>query len=199
MRGRIAGYMQQHLTHATSHPFATPCMGCQHKRENSPTKDESVPHCDWASRQRQIRFFKLEPVNGEGVTIPVCGQFTPSESWSTIIPEHHEPVTMPRSWILNQIDVVIREAHHMGGGRYLFERLTGRPMSSSKSSRDWFKEQLAKNVGELNNAQLWTLFIWTLAEWQRIRGREFLLPVSSGQYVTYKETDWYTVLEDNNE
>jgi hypothetical protein len=47
----------------------------------------------------------------------------------------------------------------------------------------------AAQVGDLNQAQLFTLFIWAHAEWQRARGKAFSLPVNDQgmQFATYHE------------
>jgi hypothetical protein len=96
---------------------------------------------------------------------------------------------VPRDWLKEQILHLVKSANQHGSNRNAFEFLTGRPLSASKSYDNWFNEQLAAQVGDLNQAQLFTLFIWAHAEWQRARGKAFSLPVNDQgmQFATYHE------------
>ncbi|MCZ7673773.1 MAG: hypothetical protein M5U34_44985 [Chloroflexi bacterium] len=69
--------MKRHEQLAANHPFATPCGRCRHRLDSSPTKDESVPHCAWAGRLRNVTFKSLEPSDENAPHIPVCRQFAP--------------------------------------------------------------------------------------------------------------------------
>src|SRR5690606_29387625 len=64
-RALIRDFMEQHGTLAVGHPFATGCAGCRHFLDNSPTKDETVPHCAWADRPRRVYFQVLRPVQNK--------------------------------------------------------------------------------------------------------------------------------------
>jgi hypothetical protein len=188
-RGLIAHFMQQHLKMTDSHPMATACRRCRHRLEGSPTKDESVPHCAWAGRLRSVEFMVWRPVDGRGPILPVCRQFAPVESWSDIIPEYPQPPGMPREWIKENVLQLVAAGSSYGAARQPFEFLTGRPMSASERYDTWFSDRLNEQVGNLNDAQLWTLFVWAISEWQRARRREFALPVNGHglQFITVQE------------
>ena len=58
---------------------------------------------------------------------------------------------------------------------------------------DWFSKQLDEHIGELSDAQMFTLLVWSFAEWQRAKSSSsFDLPVnrSGVQFANYKETKW---------
>ena len=64
--------------------------------------------------------------------------------------------------------------------------------ASRESYGDWFRQQLEAQIGDLSDGQLFTLFLWSHAEWQRARQRKFLLPVNGSgvQFATYQEAVW---------
>lgn len=191
-RAFIADYIARHGEMAVTHPFATPCATCRHKLEASPTKDESVPHCAWAGRLRSVTFKVLTADELNAPRIPVCRQYAPARPWREIIPAHPAPPEMPRAWVQAQILHLVEAANQHGSGRNAFEFLTGRPLGGDESYSDWFKKQLAAQGGELSEAQLFSLFIWAHAEWQRARGRAFNLPLngSAAQFGLYEERPW---------
>ncbi|MFQ5433761.1 MAG: hypothetical protein ACE5FD_02705, partial [Anaerolineae bacterium] len=73
-----------------------------------------------------------------------------------------------------------------------FEFLTGRPMGANENYSDWFSQQLDAQGGDLSDAQLFTLFVWAHAEWQRTGCNSFTLPVNGHgvQFATYQERGW---------
>lgn len=187
MRAQIREYMEHHTGQAWQHPFATPCSTCQHRLTKSPTKDESVPHCAWASRLRTVRFTHLVNVDN-ALSIPVCHQYAPLRAWQDAIPPHPTPTPLPREYMLAQI----RQHATTRGESQAFEFLTGRPMSPDSYS-GWFATQLQEAIGTLSDAQLFTLFVWSLAEYDRHHQRRpFWLP-ADGQCSTFipvSEISW---------
>ncbi|MEI2607304.1 MAG: hypothetical protein V9G20_01605 [Candidatus Promineifilaceae bacterium] len=192
-RALIADYMARHTQLAIQHPLATPCATCRHRLEQSPTKDETVPHCTWAGRPRQVTFKVLQAESAAAPVIPVCKQYAPTGSWATLIPEHPQPPQMPRDWLKEQILLLTAAAtSNWDGGFVPFEFLTGRPLSKSEKHGDWFANQLNEQIGELSLGQLWTLFVWTMSEWQRAKGQKFTLALNGSgvQFATYQELGW---------
>ena len=196
-RAQIADFMKGHEQFLTSHPFATSCGHCRHRLDNSPTKDESVPHCAWAGRLRNVTFKTLEPDDkntgaSTSLPIPVCRQFAPNQPWHELIPAHPEPPSVPRDWLKGQILHLVKDANRHGSDRNAFEFLTGRPMSANENYSDWFSQQLEIQGGDLSEAQLFTLFVWAHAEWQRAKSSSFSLPVNGHgvQFATYAERPW---------
>lgn len=193
-RAQIADFMKRHEQFSASHPFATSCSRCRHRLESSPTKDESVPHCAWAGRLRNVSFRMLAAdaqqagANGS-LRVPVCRQFAPSQPWHDLIPAHPEPPGMPRDWLKEQILSLVKEANRRSSDRNAFEFLTGRPMGANENYGSWFKKQFEAQGGDLSDAQLFTLFVWAHGEWQRARNRQFSLPVNghSMQFVAVQE------------
>jgi hypothetical protein len=194
-RAQTAAFMQQHEQLAAGHPFATPCGRCAHRRESSPTKDDTVPHCAWAGRLRAVAFKVLEPADNNAPHIPVCRQFAPNQPWNEIIPGHPNPPGVPRDWLKEQILNLVQDANRRGSDWNTFEFLTGRPMGANELYGDWFQQKLDAQVGDLSLEQLFTLFIWTHAEWQRARHGSFSLPVNGNgvQFATYREMEWKAV------
>jgi ParB-like chromosome segregation protein Spo0J len=191
-RAQIAAFMQSHEQLAVGHPFATPCATCRHRLDASPTKDESVPHCLWAGRLRNVTFKQLRPTDGNGPVVPVCRQYAPTQPWQEIVPTHSSPPELPRDWLKAQILHLADEGNRHQSGRNVFEFLTGRPLGSNESYGDWFRQQLEAQIGDLSDGQLFTLFLWSHTEWQRARRRDFLLPVNGSgmQFATYQEAVW---------
>ncbi|MEI2698772.1 MAG: hypothetical protein V9E94_10655 [Microthrixaceae bacterium] len=192
-RALIADYMTRHTQFAIQHPLATPCATCRHRLEQSPTKDETVPHCTWAGRPRQVTFKMLQAESAAAPVIPVCKQYAPTGSWATLIPEHPQPPQMPRDWLKEQILLLTAAAtSNWDGGFVPFEFLTGRPLAKSEKHGDWFANQLNEQIGELSLGQLWTLFVWTMSEWQRAKGQKFTLALNGSgvQFATYQEVGW---------
>ena len=191
-RAQIADFMKRHEQLAAGHPFATPCGRCRHRLDSSPTKDESVPHCAWAGRLRSVTFKVLHPDDKNASHVPVCRQFAPNQPWHELIPGHPSPPEMPREWLKEQILHLVKDANRHGSDRNAFEFLTGRPMGANENYSDWFSQQLDSQGGDLSDAQLFTLFVWAHAEWQRARGSQFSLPVNGHgvQFATYHERSW---------
>lgn len=191
-RTQIADFIKQHEQLATNHPFATSCGHCRHRLGNSPTKDETVPHCAWASRLRRVYFKVLEPDNKNAPRVPVCRQFAPNQPWNELISAHPEPPGVPRNWLQEQILHLVKEANRHGSNRNAFEFLTGRPMGANENYSDWFSQQMASQGGDLSDAQMFTLFIWAHTEWQRASRGSFSLPVNGNgvQFATYQERGW---------
>jgi hypothetical protein len=192
-RAQIADFMKRYEQFAASHPFATPCSVCRHRLDSSPTKDESVPHCAWAGRLRSVTFKVLAPDDKNASHVPVCRQFAPNQPWHELIPGHPSPPEMPREWLREQILHLVKDANRHGSDRNVFEFLTGRPMGANENYSDWFSQQMDAQGGDLSDAQLFTLFVWALAEWQRARNSQFSLPVNGHgvQFATYHERSWH--------
>ncbi len=189
-RALIADYMARHEQLAVQHPLATPCATCRHRLEQSPTKDETVPHCTWAGRPRQVTFKVLQAESAAAPVIPVCKQYAPTGSWADLIPEHAQPPQMPRDWLKEQILLLAAAAtSNWDGGFVPFEFLTGRPLSKSEKHTDWFANQLNEQIGDLSLGQVWTLFIWAMSEWQRAKGQKFTLALNGSgvQFAAYQE------------
>ncbi|NKQ35208.1 MAG: hypothetical protein HF973_06265, partial [Chloroflexi bacterium] len=196
-RAQIADFMKQHekltarqgLAH---HPFATLCGHCRHRLDKSPTKDESVPHCAWAGRLRRVYFKVLEPEAKQAPHVPVCRQFAPNQTWDELIPAHSDPPGVPRDWLKEQILHLVKDANRHGSEWNAFEFLTGRPMAANENYSDWFSQQMTSQGGDLSDAQMFTLFVWAHAEWQRSRRGLFSLPVNGNgvQFATYQERGW---------
>jgi hypothetical protein len=191
-RAQIADFMKRHEQLAANHSFATPCGRCRHRLDSSPTKDESVPYCTWAGRLRSVTFKVLEPDGNGSLHIPVCRQFAPNQPWPELIPAHPEPPSIPRDWLKVQILNLVKEANRHGSDRNAFEFLTGRPMGANESYGDWFSQQLDAQGGDLSDAQIFTLFVWAHAEWQRAKSDSFSLPINGHgmQFATYQEQPW---------
>ena len=191
-RRLIADFMKRHEQMAVHHPFATPCGRCRHRLDSSPTKDESVPHCAWAGRLRHITFQVLEPDDQNAPRVPVCRQFAPNQPWPDLISTHPEPPGVPREWLQQQILHLVKEANRYNSNRNAFEFLTGRPMGANENYGDWFSQQLEAQSGDLNEAQLFTLFIWAHTEWRRALSSPFSLPVNGHglQFAAYQEQPW---------
>ena len=192
-RALIAEYMVRHEQFAIQHPLATPCATCRHRLDHSPTKDETVPHCTWAGRPRQVTFKLLQAESAAAPVIPVCKQYAPTGSWTDLIPEHAQPPQMPRDWLKEQILLLTAAAtSNWDGGFVPFEFLTGRPLSKSEKHTDWFANQLNEQIGDLSLGQMWTLFIWAMSEWQRAKGQKFTLALNGSgiQFATYQEVGW---------
>ncbi|HID50634.1 MAG TPA: hypothetical protein EYP41_01180 [Anaerolineae bacterium] len=191
-RARIADFMKRHEQLSANHPFATSCGHCRHRLDKSPTKDESVPHCAWAGRLRRVYFKVLESENKQAPHIPVCRQFAPNQTWDELIPAHSDPPGVPREWLKEQILHLVKDANRHGSEWNAFEFLTGRPMGANEKYSNWFSQQMESQGGDLSDAQMFTLFVWTHTEWQRARRGSFSLPVNSHgvQFATYQEREW---------
>jgi hypothetical protein len=179
MRAQITAYMQSHAAQNVRHPFATPCTSCQHRLSQSPTKDTSVPHCAWAGRLRSVHFLTLQDA-AKQIAIPVCRQYAPNRPWQDLIPAHPAPVVLPRDYLISQIRLHVKEAdRNSSSDRHPFEFLTGRPLGS-ESYTDWFESQFTEQVGSLSDAHLFTLFLWSLSEYERARhANAFTLPADA--------------------
>jgi hypothetical protein len=139
-----------------------------------------------------VTFKLLASEDAQAPQVPVCRQYAPDQPWNELIPAHHSPPDIPRAWLKEQILHLVKAANQYGSRRNAFEFLTGRPMGANESYGDWFKEQLEAQGGELSDAQMFTLFVWAHAEWQRARGRAFSLPVNGNgvQFAAYQEQSW---------
>ena len=196
--------MEHHTSLATEHPWATLCALCQHLRGDSPTKDPGVPHCNWAARLKSIEFFVRAPVDGGGPCIPLCRQFAPQDSpWRQRIPAHSAPPSLPRDWMLAQIRHLVADGHKtrrpIGDARTMMEFMTGRPIKATgEGHRGWFLQELEKQVGELSDEQVQTLFVWVFSEWRRVKAtgyggnNQYPAPVgpNGSQSVLYNERKW---------
>jgi hypothetical protein len=190
-RGKIQDFMDKHLTLNVNHPFATQCGKCRHFLTQSPTKDDTIPHCQWAGRLRKVFFHTLQPTNKKTTAIPVCHQFAPTATWHDLIPAHPNPPELPRDWVKTHLMLLVK-AGQSQHGTLPFEFLTGRPMTSSESYDNWFGDQLKEQIGQLSDAQLWTLFIWATSEWQRGKGGEWFIPTDEKgmQFQTVRRASW---------
>lgn len=191
----IRHFMQTHTDFNTAHPFATPCARCRWKRDSSPVVSKpSAPPCEWAKGNRKLGFELLTARAKETgfQSVPVCRQFKPAAEWQEIIPPFPHDVPMPPQWIVHRIYTLVENAQRRSYGSYgeldpmPFEFLTGRPFATSENYDAWFKEQFENAVGDLSLKQLWTLYLWATAEWERVRSAQtILLPVNnqSAQFV----------------
>ena len=89
---------------------------------------------------------------------------------------------LPRRWYLQQIQSLTNRASSTYSAYddvalYPFHFLTGRPMSTLESWRGWFEAELEAQQGDLSDSQLYTLFIWTVAEWHRLCGYNDTIPL----------------------
>jgi ParB-like chromosome segregation protein Spo0J len=201
-RTQIADFMKSHEQLAARqglgcHPFATPCNRCRHRLDSSPTKDESVPHCAWAGRLRRVYFKVFEPVDknagaSASLPVPVCRQFAPDQPWNELVPDHPHPPGVPRDWLMQQILHLVKDTNRRDSDRNAFEFLTGRPMGANEKYDDWFAQQMKAQGGDLSDAQMFTLFVWTHTEWQRAHRTSFSLPVNENgvQFAAYQEKGW---------
>ena len=199
---QIRAYMQRHTKQNSQHPFATPCATCQHKLETSPVKSKpKAPHCAWAKGSRAVSFTELTATDDKAgfESVSICRQYAPQADWQTLIPPYPQAVTMPRLWIVQQIELFLALAvsqsqptGHAGKVKqFPLEFLTGRPMASTASHSQWAKERFSAEQGNLSLQQLWTLYIWTVAEYQRVTHNPIVLPVNgqSAQFVAVKEEE----------
>ncbi len=203
-RAIIRSFMENHTSLATEHPWATLCALCQHLRGDSPTKDPSLPHCEWAARLKTVEFFIRGPVDGGGPCIPLCRQFAPQDSpWRQRIPAHSAAPSLSRDWMLAQIRHLVADGHKtrrpIGDARTMMEFMTGRPIKATgEGHRGWFLQELEKQVGELSDEQVQTLFVWVFSEWRRVKANgyggdnQYPVPVgpNGSQSVLYSEREW---------
>jgi hypothetical protein len=192
-RAFIQDFMTHHTTLNVAHPFATQCGKCRHFLDHSPTKDDSVPHCAWAGRRRNVYFNRFQSTENEADAIPICRQFAPTGTWHDLIPPHPNAPNMPRDWMKTQLLLLVKDAGYAyGSSGQPFEFLTGRPMKSDESYGDWFAQQLDEQIGQLSDAQLWTLFIWATSEWQRFNNHNWLMPTDEKgvQFQTFRQLNW---------
>lgn len=176
-RQEIRFFMDTHEAMRSDHVLATPCAGCQHRLEKSPSKsDPDAPHCAWADRPRLTRFSKI--VLPGGAEIPVCHQYMPARPWAEIIPDYFSPpADIQRDWLIEQIKSLVSDSYFDNGKmlRY-FQFLTGRPMSGDAYG-GWFDKRLGEEAGSLTDGQLYTLFVLALGERERFKSTgEFWSP-----------------------
>ncbi len=201
-QARLRQFMESVAAQTSTHPFATPCNTCRHKLDSSPVKSrENAPHCAWAKGSRSLSFTQLEPTEKDTnfTSIPVCRQYAPKSEWRDLIPTHTGDCTLPRTWLTTQITELIEEmsssrsrvygGHTAKIAQYPLEFLTGRPMGSSETHANWFKDRFQEEKGNLSDGQMMTLFIWVMAERRRLQQESFLLPTngSATQFVRVQE------------
>ncbi len=198
-QARIRQFMESVTAQSATHPFATPCATCRHKLDSSPVKSrQNAPHCAWAKGSRSLSFTQLEPTEKDTkfASIPVCRQYAPKSEWRDLIPTHAGDCTLPRTWLTTQITELIEQmasgrsrGHTAKIAQYPLEFLTGRPMGSSETHANWFKDRFQEEQGNLSDGQLMTLFIWVMAERRRLQQQSFLLPTngSATQFVRVQE------------
>jgi hypothetical protein len=156
-RQKIQDYIELHVTMRADHVLATPCALCQHNGEDG--------RCAWDSRLRSIDFSVIEL--GGGVQVPVCHQYMPNQDWASIIPHYPQPAAISREWLVAQIKALVKGGPSGGNEIRAFQFLTGRPMSSSENYAGWFEKRLDEELGNLADAQLFTLFVLAHGERQR--------------------------------
>ncbi len=183
----IRAYMDKHGTSQIDHPFATPCSRCKFKLEGSPLSgNPTAPHCAWSKGRRKMTFREIVPTdNAMAAQFPPiwqCGQFKPNQMWKELIPAHPTPPPLPRSWYVQQVKSLSHNASSLYSAYddvalYPFHFLTGRPMSASERWSGWFEAELEAQQGDLSDRQMYTLFIWTVAEWHRLRNSSSAIPL----------------------
>lgn len=195
MRAKIGLFMATHTGDGfdSGHFMATRCEACQHKLEASPTNDESVPHCAWASHARTIQFDQIRRTDG-GRPIPYCRQYAPEAPWWEIVPEYPN-APLPRAWLVEQITLLA--ADRTGGDTYKpFQWLTGRPMKSNERYDDWFQKQFKTHKDEMSDGQIFTLFVLAHDEWKRGQRwgadrKQFFVPVDDlHQMIPVEMVEW---------
>jgi hypothetical protein len=198
-RDLIADFMARHGDFAgAGHWFATRCETCQHKLEESPVKSKpDAPHCAWAHRRRKVQFGIRRPVEeGQGPDIPMCRQYAPAQRLNDIIPEHPTPPpNMTREWMKNLITHQVEHIERENRGqrtytRMMCEHLTGRPQLSRESHLRWLMARVEEEIGNLSDAQLWTLLLGITAEWERDRAGYYDLCLSDSRIVRYVDEAW---------
>jgi hypothetical protein len=177
-----------------THPLATLCANCRYRLDGSPTKDPSVPPCQWAARRHTVEFAVRVPVEGEGLTIPLCRQYAPRQAWSEIIPQHPAPPPALREWELVTIGLMARDIDDLmshGDRRKTCEFLTGRPMKVSDNHSGSFQKALDEQKGGLADAQVWMLFLWVVGDWAFIaHNQPYPLASPNGLVTPYVERRW---------
>ena len=87
----------------------------------------------------------------------------------------------------------------LGDARTMMEFMTGRPIKATgEGHRGWFLQELEKQVGELSDEQVQTLFVWVFSEWRRVKANgyggdnQYPVPVgpNGSQSVLYSEREW---------
>ena len=198
----IRAYMDNHGTTQVDHPFATPCRRCKFKLEGSPLSgNPTAPFCAWSKGRRKMTFRKIVPTDESMAeqfpAIWQCGQFKPNQTWQEIIPPHPDTPPLPRSWYVQQVKALSHNASNLYSAYddialYPFHFLTGRPMSASESWRDWFEAELEAQQGDLSDQQMYTLFIWAVAEWHRLRNSSSAIPLpvdgNAQQFIPIRST-----------
>ena len=205
-RALIRSYIEQHgEMSGARHPLATRCEDCRYRLDGSPTKDPTVPPCQWAARRRNVEFRVRIPVEdeSEGPEIPLCRQFGPACSWNDIVPDHPSPPGVPRAWMVGVmeelVEAVERRKAAASDSRLVCEILTGRPLKASESHKGWFLEGLRDEIGNLSDGQLWMLAMWVTADWMRDEKGRYLLPLADGRVLCYTERMWQPPAESDGD
>jgi ParB-like chromosome segregation protein Spo0J len=198
-RELIRSFIEHHLDlSGARHPLATRCEDCRYRLDGSPTKDPSVPPCQWAAKRRGVQFWIRVPADdgGEGPQVPLCRQYAPTRTWKEIVQEHPAPPGVPREWMMHLIELQVRDIQGKAGygseARQACEILTGRPLKASDSHRGWFMEGLKEQAGNLSTGQLWTLLMWVSVDWMYHHHYRYLLPMPDGRTLLYNERSWKT-------
>ncbi len=102
---------------------------------------------------------------------------------------------MPRDWFVFQVKYLGGQVKaRYGQDAALLEPLTGRPLKSGEGHSEWFLKQFGEQVGNLTDGQLWTLYLWALADWQRMHHQSegVLFPLDGGgqRFARYWVTDF---------
>ncbi|MCK5641506.1 MAG: ParB N-terminal domain-containing protein [Gammaproteobacteria bacterium] len=193
-RAKIRSYMYGHDKNdwIVEHPLAARCADCKHKRSDSPVKDTSAPHCDWAKGRRKMQFYVWQNTDNPDLKIPWCQQYAPRLGWADILPEHPGELPYQRTWFVELIEQIGRtyRINTYTGSMGMLETLTGRPMRSTENHRDWFLQQLEQCRDALSDKQVLFLFLLVTAYWSQLNNRTILLPMLGGLTSKWTLESW---------
>ncbi|MEE8307966.1 MAG: hypothetical protein V3R81_11925 [Gammaproteobacteria bacterium] len=198
-RARIRSYMHWHDKKGwlIDHPLAARCGDCEHKRSNSPIKDSSAPHCEWARGRKKVAFHVWMRSDESNIKIPWCQQFAPRLGWADILPEYPGKMPFQRDWFYALIDQHADTYRYNSytGSTGMLETLTGRPMKSTENHTEWFGQQFEQYRDSLSDGQLVTLFLLVMAYWSHQRDsrghvHDVLIPMPGGLIPAWKLQDW---------
>ena len=146
----------------SEHSYATICANCKYHLTASPTKDVTVPWCEWAVRRSRVSMGYL--VDEKAYRIPRCYQYAPIASPLGIVPD-----TSPGA--LYNLDGLISQLHArlQVHSEPALTVLTGVPLGSSIPFADWFGNMMKEL--SFTDKQKATIVMWLLFELQLSSGK----------------------------